>query len=92
MGGWISGDYRDKHRLLTHFYTYLFWVDPHVEHIYRRFNTIPFGGLHCFDEWLTYSVFACAAGLSEIGSIIMMTYSAPRVRCLDCTIVCDECL
>jgi len=33
---YFPGDYRNSHRILTHFYTYLFWADPHVEHIYKR--------------------------------------------------------
>lgn len=31
-----SGDYREKVRLLTHFYSYLFWANPVEEHIYKR--------------------------------------------------------
>ena len=26
----------DTHRMLTHFYTYLYWEDPHIEQIYKR--------------------------------------------------------
>lgn len=33
---YFPGDYRDQYRLLTHFYSYLYWADPHVEHIHKR--------------------------------------------------------
>lgn len=33
---YFPGDYRHTHRILTHFYTYLYWHNPHLEHIYRR--------------------------------------------------------
>ena len=31
-----GGDYRDTHRILTHFYTYLYWANPHTEKNYKR--------------------------------------------------------
>jgi hypothetical protein len=31
-----AGDYRDEYRILTHFYSYLYWDDPHEEHLYKR--------------------------------------------------------
>ena len=33
---YFPGDYRNTHRILTHFYSYLYWADLHVEHIYKR--------------------------------------------------------
>jgi hypothetical protein len=33
---YFPGDYRNTHRILTHFYSYLYWADVHVEHIYKR--------------------------------------------------------
>eukprot|EP00602_Paraphysomonas_sp_CaronLab_P002003 CAMPEP_0185023204 /NCGR_PEP_ID=MMETSP1103-20130426/5893_1 /TAXON_ID=36769 /ORGANISM="Paraphysomonas bandaiensis, Strain Caron Lab Isolate" /LENGTH=740 /DNA_ID=CAMNT_0027555681 /DNA_START=255 /DNA_END=2477 /DNA_ORIENTATION=+ len=33
---YFPGDYREQYRILTHFYTYLFWADPHEEHLYKR--------------------------------------------------------
>lgn len=32
----FPGDYRDTHRILTHFYSYLYWADRKTEHIYKR--------------------------------------------------------
>jgi hypothetical protein len=32
----FPGDYRKTHRILTHFYSYLYWADPAVEHAYKR--------------------------------------------------------
>ena len=32
----FPGDYRNEYRILTHFYTYLFWEDHHMEHVYKR--------------------------------------------------------
>jgi hypothetical protein len=32
----FPGDYRNTHRILTHFYTYLYWADYHTEQIYKR--------------------------------------------------------
>lgn len=33
---YFPGDYRNSHRILTHFYTYLYWEDPHIARIYAR--------------------------------------------------------
>lgn len=33
---YFPGDYRNYFRLLTHFYTYLFWADMHQAKIYKR--------------------------------------------------------
>lgn len=33
----FPGDYRTKYRILTHFYTYLYWEQEYREHFYRRF-------------------------------------------------------
>jgi hypothetical protein len=33
---YFPGDYRNEYRLLTHFYTYLYWADMHVAKIYKR--------------------------------------------------------
>lgn len=33
---YFPGDYRNTHRILTHFYSYLFWFDPHDEHLIKR--------------------------------------------------------
>lgn len=33
---YFPGDYRNTHRILTHFYSYLYWADLHTEHIYKR--------------------------------------------------------
>ena len=33
---YFPGDYRNTHRILTHFYTYLYFEDHHLEHIYKR--------------------------------------------------------
>lgn len=32
----FPGDYRDSHRLLTHYYSYLFLADPREDRIYKR--------------------------------------------------------
>lgn len=32
----FPGDYRTSHRILTHYYTYLYWADFHTEQIYKR--------------------------------------------------------
>ena len=32
----FPGDYRDTHRILTHFYSYIFFANPQVEHIIKR--------------------------------------------------------
>ena len=32
----FPGDYRNEYRILTHFYTYLYWNDHHMEHVYKR--------------------------------------------------------
>ena len=49
----FPGDYRDEYRILTHFYTYIFFADPHVDRIYKR---IVRDRLHYHDD-----IF-CAAG------------------------------
>ena len=33
---YFPGDYRNTHRILTHFYTYLYWQDHKTEHKYKR--------------------------------------------------------
>ena len=33
----FPGDYRRKYRILTHFYTYIYWEQEKREHFYRRF-------------------------------------------------------
>eukprot|EP00606_Chrysophyceae_sp_TOSAG23-5_P000226 GSChrysophyteH2.ASY1.ANO1.1631.1 assembled CDS len=33
---YFPGDYRHQTRILTHFYTYLFWHSHHLEHVYKR--------------------------------------------------------
>lgn len=33
---YFPGDYREEYRMLTHFYTYVHFLDEHVEHIYFR--------------------------------------------------------
>ena len=32
----FPGDYREEYRVLTHFYVYLYWENPHEEHLYKR--------------------------------------------------------
>jgi len=32
----FPGDYRNTHRILTHFYTYLYWADRHQDAVYKR--------------------------------------------------------
>ena len=49
----FPGDYRDETRILTHFYTYLYFANPHVDRIYKR---IVRDRLHYHDD-----IF-CAAG------------------------------
>ena len=49
----FPGDYRDEYRILTHFYTYIYFADPHVDRIYKR---IVRDRLHYHDD-----IF-CAAG------------------------------
>ena len=49
----FPGDYREQYRILTHFYTYVHFVDEHVEHLYFR---IVRDRLHYHDD-----IF-CAAG------------------------------
>ena len=50
---YFPGDYRNEYRILTHFYTYLYWADEHTEHIYKR---IVRDRLHYHD------IIFCAAG------------------------------
>lgn len=50
---YFPGDYRNEYRILTHFYTYLYFADEHLEHIYKR---IVRDRLHYHDD-----IF-CAAG------------------------------
>ena len=52
----LSGDYREKMRLLTHFYSYLYWAKPVEERIYKRLVR---DRLHYSD-----TIF-CAAGKSQ---------------------------
>lgn len=33
---YFPGDYREEYRILTHFYAYIYWADPHEERIYKR--------------------------------------------------------
>jgi hypothetical protein len=33
---YFPGDYRETHRILTHYYTYLYWENPFVQRIYKR--------------------------------------------------------
>ena len=33
---YFPGDYRSTHRILTHFYSYIFWADKKQEHFYKR--------------------------------------------------------
>lgn len=33
---YFPGDYRDTHRLLIHYYAYLYWEDEHLARIYKR--------------------------------------------------------
>jgi hypothetical protein len=33
---YFPGDYRDSHRILTHYYTYLYWENQHIQKIYKR--------------------------------------------------------
>lgn len=33
---YFPGDYREEYRILTHFYAYLYWANPHEERIYKR--------------------------------------------------------
>jgi hypothetical protein len=35
---YFPGDYREEYRILTHFYAYLYWADPHEERIYKRLD------------------------------------------------------
>lgn len=49
----FPGDYRNEYRLLTHFYSYLYFADEHTEHVYMR---IVRDRLHYHDD-----IF-CAAG------------------------------
>lgn len=50
---YFPGDYREEYRILTHFYSYLYFADEHIEHVYKR---IVRDRLHYHDE-----IF-CAAG------------------------------
>lgn len=50
---YFPGDYGTSTRILTHFYTYLYWHNHHLEHVYKR---IVRDRLHYHDE-----IF-CAAG------------------------------
>ena len=49
----LLGDYREKYRLLTHFYSYLYWAQPAEE---RRYKRLVRDRLHYRDD-----IF-CAAG------------------------------
>jgi hypothetical protein len=49
----FPGDYSEEYRILTHFYTYLYFADEHLEHVYKR---IVRDRLHYHDD-----IF-CAAG------------------------------
>jgi hypothetical protein len=33
---YFPGDYRETHRILTHYYTYLYWENPKIQKIYKR--------------------------------------------------------
>jgi hypothetical protein len=33
---YFTGDYRDEYRILTHFYTYIYWENKHIANIYKR--------------------------------------------------------
>jgi hypothetical protein len=33
---YFPGDYRETHRILTHYYTYLYWENPHIQKVYKR--------------------------------------------------------
>jgi len=50
---YFPGDYSTSTRILTHFYTYLYWHNHHLEHVYKRLVR---DRLHYHDE-----IF-CAAG------------------------------
>lgn len=50
---YFPGDYSKEYRILTHFYTYLYFADEHLEHVYKR---IVRDRLHYHDD-----IF-CAAG------------------------------
>ena len=50
---YFPGNYNSRTRILTHFYTYLFWQNHHLEHVYKRLVR---DRLHYHDE-----IF-CAAG------------------------------
>eukprot|EP01039_Chlorochromonas_danica_P003063 gene3063-3345_t len=50
---YFPGDYREEYRILTHFYSYLYWEDEHLADIYKRIVR---------DRMRYQDVIFCAAG------------------------------
>ncbi|RYH11032.1 hypothetical protein EON65_39090 [archaeon] len=50
---YFPGDYSNEHRILTHFYTYLYWEDLHVANVYKRIVR---------DRMRYHDILFCAAG------------------------------
>lgn len=50
---YFPGDYRNEYRVLTHFYTYLYWEDMHTADIYKRIVR---------DRMHYHEIIFCAAG------------------------------
>lgn len=63
---YFPGDYRESHRILTHYYTYLYWEDPQIAKYYKR---IVRDRLHYHDIIFCYSGFIVRQ-LHEISSKI----------------------
>jgi hypothetical protein len=64
---YFPGDYRESHRILTHFYTYLYWTNPKVERVYRRLvrDRLHYhDSIFCAASVLVHSLHADAATLT----------------------------